>query len=260
MRRQLRDTLNRVLGSFDLELVRRGQGAFENYLPLRSTLAGAKAAGSKVGDFIDAIHNVPGATDQTLSEMAQLGVFNRTIDCVCELGPGSGRYLERTLQRCRPARYEVYETAKDWRDWLASTYPIIAHKADGVSFSRTPTASVDLMQAHKVLPGLPIFVACRYLTEMARVTRLNGMVVFDVLTEQCLGDELVSTWLSRHAWPQSMFPKEFVIAYLNRRGLAFVGSFVISMAPGITEYFVFSRAAVPGAIGKSAAQQPYARL
>jgi hypothetical protein len=62
---------------------------------------------------------------------------------------------------CNPAYYEIYETAGDWEKWLVDKYQVTSHPTDGRSLSSTPSGSIDLVQAHKVLP-VAIFTICSY--------------------------------------------------------------------------------------------------
>jgi len=243
-RSQAKKIVNSALSRVDLEIVPRGRGIFENYIPLKATLTAARAASLPLGDYIDTRYNVPGSTQQTLDCMAELGVFREPIERVVEIGPGSGRYLHKTLAACHPSAYEIYETAKDWRDWMAQEYGVIAHPANGFSLAQTASNTVDLVQAHKVMPGLPILTVCNYFTEMVRVLRPGGWLVFDVLTERCLSDESLPNWFAaRPTWPRTLVPRDYAVRFFVRRGLAFVGSFTITLVPGITEYLVFQRMA-----------------
>jgi SAM-dependent methyltransferase len=233
------NSVNSLLGATPLELVRRGKG-FKYYLPLQSTVQAAEKAGVPLGDFIDNAYNVPGATQQTIDQMARLGVFSQGLQRVCEIGPGSGRYLDKTLQACQPAYYEIYETATDWRNWLAHKYPVTAHPADGVSLSATPSGSIDLVHSHKVFAGLPFLTTIKYFSEMARVVRPGGAIVFDIVTEECFNGQVTDNWLSSNVdWANSMIPRQFAIKFFAARGCSLVGSFLIPMKPGVTEYLIF---------------------
>jgi len=241
-----RRAVNVLLGVAGLEVVRRERGwagdrDFADYIPHREVVRRARESGLSVGDFIDATYNVPGATQTTIDQMVALGVFADPVERVCEIGPGSGRYLQKTIELCHPKSYEIYETATEWRDWLVRTYGVTAHQPDGSTLSQTPDRSVDLVHAHKVLYGLRITTLCRYLTEMARVVRPGGSVVFDVLTEDCLDSQTLEKWWAsgaRHA--STMTAYQFTVDYLTRLGLTLVGTFTIPMAPGVTRYFVFA--------------------
>lgn len=244
MKHRVRDTVNSLLGAYNLEL-RRPHRGFDEYIPLQPTLLGARDAGLSVGDYIDRVHNAPGATQETMDNMCRMGVFAHTIDRVCEIGPGSGRYLERTLALCKPRHYEIYELAREWAEWLVQTYGVVYYPSDGKFLASTLSGSLDLVHAHKVLPGLPVLTACQYMVEMARVVRKGGKVVFDLLTEDCLQDDLLYQWLPTLTtggdWLGTMIAKQYAVDLFCKQGFTFDGSFMIAMKPGITQYFVFTR-------------------
>jgi hypothetical protein len=113
---------------------------------------------------------------------------------------------------------------------------------DGRSLSSTPTASIDLVQAHKVFVYTPFLTSCRYFAEMARVVRGGGHVVFDVITECCMDDETLAAWLASDLNFPCLMPKQYAIRVMESKGLGFVGSFFIPLVRGKTECMVFERA------------------
>ncbi len=174
--------------------------------------------------------------------MAKLGVFDQAISSVCEIGPGSGRFLEKIIKKCNPEYYEIYETAPTWRDWLASTYHVVAQPTDGKNLSGTPDQSMDLVHTHKVLNGLKILNICEYFYEFARIAKEHSIIVFDILTEDCLDEETLNRWLSSGAdYITSMTAKQFTIDFFSQRGFECVGNFFVTSLPGKTHYFVFKR-------------------
>ena len=236
-----KDSVNTMLSWFDLALIRRSSDA-ANYIPFRRTIAEAARSGMSLGDFIDSKFNVPGSTRDTIEQMDRLGVFREPIRRVVEIGPGTGRYLEKVLERCKPATYEVYETAFDWRRRLKDLFPVIAHIPDGRTLAQTPDGSADLVHAHKVFSSLQVSAVCKYLEEMARVCAPNGRIVFDVLTEPCLSlGELRKWYASGATYANSMLPRQFLINRLRELNVNFVGDFFIPMLPGTTHYFVFQK-------------------
>lgn len=241
-----RDGVNSMLGAFNLKLVRRKAyyADYRDYIPLQEMVDGAQQAGMSVGDYIDTRHNVPGATQATIDQMAALGAFNIKIDRVCEIGPGSGRYLEKIVQAHKPSYYEIYETADEWADWLIEKYGVTRQPADGTSLAATPSDSIDLVHNHKVLPGQPSVVILRYFLEMMRVVRKGGKIAFDIVTEDCMRDDIVDAWLSTGAGYQHypcLVPKQFTINFFCSRGFSFDGDFLIPMKPGMTNYLLFTK-------------------
>ena len=168
------------------------------------------------------------------------------LDRVCEIPPGSGRYLERTKAICKPSYYEIYETAKEWANWLVAQQGVVLQPTEGGTLAATPSASIYLVQAHKVFVCSPLLITFSYLLEMARVVRPGGMVVFDVMTEACIDEAAIQRWLAAHfAWGlyPSMCARKIVVDLLTGRGLSLVGSFLVPMKPGSTETLVFQRPA-----------------
>lgn len=237
----VKESVNNMLSWFDLALIRRSNDA-SNYIPFRKTIAEAERTGMNLGDFIDSKFNVPGSTQLTVDKMTALGVFRDPIASVVEIGPGTGRYLEKVLERCKPSQYEIYETATDWRKRLEQLHAVKSHIPDGRTLAHTADASADLVHAHKVFSSLQVSTVCRYLEEMARVTADNGWVVFDVLTEACLSrDELQKWYASGATYANSMLPRQFLIDRLRELKLKYIGDFFIPMLPGTTHYFVFRK-------------------
>ena len=222
---------------------------FSEFIAFKETVKAAKAAGLSVGDYIERKH-ITGArtpTDLTIDGMASLGVFENPIDRVCEIGPGSGRYLERTKNRCRAEHYEVYETSAEWRDWLVVQHGIIPRKCNGVTLSQTESDSVALVQAHKLFPGLPFLITVSYLQEMARIAKDGGWVVFDIMTEACFTSEYLNAWFDAKPWDWDWAPhlvaRDFTVKLFQDRGFSLVGSFKVPLFPAVTECMAFRKVA-----------------
>jgi SAM-dependent methyltransferase len=216
------------------------------FIPFETTLKAAEEAGLSVGDYIDAVMNgIPGATQSTIDHMRRLGVFSGKLATVLEIGPGSGRYVEKTIAAAQPSRYEIYETAEPWARYVEQKFGAIRQPTDGRTLAATPTVSVDLVQAHKVFSSIDFLPTLRYWREIARVTRPGGWIVFDVTTEACLDADTVDRWidsdLQTGAYPAAV-PRKVCTQYFEAHGCSLVGTFIIPMGPGTTEGFVFRKA------------------
>jgi hypothetical protein len=220
---------------------------YAEFINLRETVKAAREAGLSVGEFIERRRCPAGETplERTINAMAVLGVFGRRPQRVCEIGPGSGRYLERVIALCKPDYYEIYETAHEWRRWLASRYPVTVKHCDGRTLSDTPPESIQLVQAHKVFPGTAFLVTVGYLCEMARVVSPGGFVVFDVMTERCFTQDRIAAWEAAGAcqwdWCPHVMPSEYTVHVLRGRGLSLVGRFEVPLYPAFTDCFVFKK-------------------
>jgi hypothetical protein len=240
-------TANHALAPVGLKLSRSGHdwGDVSTFIPFDETIAEAKKSGLPLGEFIDARQSIAGATQATINEMKNLGVFQQPVRTILEIGPGSGRYLEKTLRECSPERYEIYETAPEWAAYLIKTYPVQSLPTDGTSLRATPTASIDLVQAHKVFSTVTFATTAGYWCEIDRVIKPGGHVVFDVMTERCLSAATIETWAGRgipsHSSYPAAMPSEAATGFFAGRGFKLIGSFLSSMPPGQTEVLVFRK-------------------
>jgi hypothetical protein len=237
--------VNGALGVAGLELKPRYYGC-EQFLPFDRTIKESRSSGQTLGDFIDFKYSQPGATQATIDQLASFGVYSGNIERVCEVGPGSGRYLQKTIDKCHPNYYEIYETANVWGSYLAKTYNVIFQPTDGRSLSSTPDASIDLFQAHKVFVCTPYLTTYNYFLEIARVVRTSGKAVLDLVTENCMDTETAEAWLKsgpRGGYYPCITPRQFSIDFFLARGFRFEGSFFIPLRPGLTEVFVFHKTA-----------------
>lgn len=235
-------SLRKVLDVRQLRIIRVGAPNYiKRYQPLKETLAKAKRAGLSVGDYIDVTFQIPGATQATIDKMVAVGALGADVQTVCEIGPGSGRYLERVQKIGSIESYEIYETDKDWSQWLANTFDVTVHDADGLSLRDTLDCSVDLVHAHKVFVYLPSIVVCRYFGEMVRVVREGGKIVFDCMSETCMSDAILEKWIAAGIYYPCMMAREFVVSFFERRGCRFCTSFLAPMRPGESEYMVFEK-------------------
>lgn len=240
----------RLLGRVGFDIVRstNNRGGVDDFIPFEPTMRAARAAGLSVGDYLDGVMNgTPGATQSTIDELRALGVFAAAPDTVLEIGPGSGRYLEKTLKECSPGRYEIYETAEPWADYLVETFKVVARPTAGSSLAPTPDGSVDLVQAHKVFNTVTFLCAVRYFFEMARVTRPGGRIVFDVMTETCLDPATVRAWAMRggegHGSYPAAMPRGMCVDLFASLGCGLEGSFLAPMGVASTEVLVFVKEA-----------------
>ena len=245
-----RSGVKRVFARAGFDIVRRtnNRGGVEDFIPFETTMQAARAASLSVGDYIDEVMNgTPGATQSTIDELRAVGVFADNPATALEIGPGSGRYLERTLQECTPSRYEIYETAAPWAHYLVDTFGVVAQPTAGCSLAATPDSTVDLVQAHKVFNTVTFLSSSRYFLEMARVTRPGGRIVFDVLSENCLDPATVRAWATQggsghDSYPAAM-PRQTCLDLFASLNCSLEASFLAPLGFATTEVLVFRKRA-----------------
>jgi len=256
----LRGTANFLLSPIGVEIARKKTGAEANsqsadaetnpyalgYIPAKETVDAAEKAGLSVSDYLEKNWGSIGYTKRVTDKMKALGVSGTAIKNICEIGTGSGMYLEKVLSIYNPLRYESYEPNKEWAEWLASKYSIISYAADGKSLGYTESSSIDLVHAHGVFVYLPFLTTYRYFQEIDRVTNNGGYVVFDIMSEECFDDSTVSQWLQSD-WNYPCFlSKQYVINFFVTRGFTFLGEFSGVIGLGKSLYIGFEKNSLLG--------------
>lgn len=170
--------INRCLWLTGVKSVQRWSPG--GYIDARTTVQTAQSKGMSVCDYVEAIWNQPGATRRVIEEMKKAGCL-APCKRVLEIGPGTGRYLERVLEATTPEQYDIYETAEDWATWLSTTYApwVCRQPADGHSLGHTPSRSCGLVHAHGVFVYLSLLNAFMYFAEMIRVCepgKISGLL------------------------------------------------------------------------------------
>ncbi|TWU16388.1 class I SAM-dependent methyltransferase [Allorhodopirellula heiligendammensis] len=209
------------------------------YIGARETVEAAERNGETVCDYVEKLWDIVGLTDNILNQLEQRGVFAEPIETVLEIGAGTGRFLEKTLERHEISRYESYELSKDWAQWLGGKYPIISQPCDGSRLNATPDGSIDVVVAYGVFVYLPFLTTCRYLDEVARVLKPGGRFAFDAYFENCFDEETLAKWVhSGHDYPV-VLPRDMFVDLLQQRGLELTSYFPNPYGIGKTEYMVW---------------------
>ncbi len=234
---------NRILTKKGLTTIRKSTlyGTGNNYIPAKETVSAANRDGISVCDYVEKLWGMQGDTQRVIDQMELFGAFAYTDPVIVEIGTGTGRYLEKILLKCDPTRYESYEIAHDWAEWLHIKYKIISHDADGVTLKQTPDMSANLVHAHGTFVNTPFFVSFSYWKEIWRITKVNGMVIFDILSEDCLDEPTLEKWLKSKLTYPYFLSKNFVVSLFNKHGFSLENTFLNPAGEGQSEYLIFTR-------------------
>ena len=216
-----------------------------DFLSANEVIKNARSEGLSVPDFIDKMSDDPRKTGRVCRVLNFLQNYVDLKDSgisVLEIGPGTGRYLDGMLARnAKIARYEIYETADDWRRYLEKTYSdyfveFISRRPDAISLKSTLSSSVDLVHAHAVFVYLRPLHVMRYILEMARVCRKGGHLLFDYLPDQQLYGNGVNSWIDGvHDWPV-FFSDQVMNDFTANNGLKLVAQTDEVYGHGISRY------------------------
>ena len=208
----------------------------------REVIALARRRGLSVGDYIEEEWGSPGRARQIVQRLQAMGAVPPGLQSVCEIGPGSGKYIEALLEIASPPHYEIYEIERARARWLSRTYPVIARPTDGERLSATADASIQLVHAHGVFASLKTVSCLASFKEFGRVTRPGGHVAFDIISEECLSEVDVDAWLRTRLRYVNFMSKPFLIDYFERHGFSLIGDFRFPlMIFGHSVYLVFTK-------------------
>lgn len=250
-RRRLRRLKSRCTAALSRWLHRRGYALTRTglgFIDAPSTIAAARRAGVSICEYRESLEPDPrkrGRRDAIIQELATAGVLEH-VTTACEIGAGTGQFLEQVLARAKPARYEVYETDPAWADFLRTEYAgrgtdLAIQTADGRTLRDTADGACDLVQAHAVFVYLPVLRTVGYLKECARVCRPGGCIVFDCFTERSLGLAQAETWLAGPDQFPVVLPHALLDEWAAASGLVRVHTFSVPYGAGTAEYFVWRK-------------------
>ena len=239
----MKKILNYILGVFKIKLIKtahlKNNSTGLGYISAKETVRNAKKEGLSVCDYVEKLWGQAGETKKVIDNMEKFGAFKNPDPTICEIGTGTGRYMEKIIGKCNPLRYESYETATDWADWLKKEYNIISQESDGFSLKDTNDNSIDLVHSHGVFVYLPFFDSLRYFKEIDRISSKNAIIVFDCITEDCLDELLLNKWIdSQFSFPRIM-PEKYIFDFFPISNYKLVGNFFTPYGQGKSKYFVF---------------------
>ncbi len=222
---------------------------YAGYLNAEATVRSATDAGRTIYEQTELAGGQAGVTLRVLNEMRRGGCLRGT-DRVLEIGPGSGRFLEPTLNEVQPSRYDIYEIADDWSGVLLEKFGsrIVRNYADGTTLGATPDDSCGLVHAHVVFVYLKPIHAFAYFAEMARVCSPDGYVVFDFYPSEDFDESTAAEWIAaEHDWAITL-PRSHVVALFDKRGFRVRREFSVPSDHGSSRYLIL---AGPDAAGDS---------
>lgn len=216
------------------------------YLEPDFVLFDAQRKGLSLGEWIERRYGIVGRTDVIID-----AIWNSVVveagGSFCEIGPGTGRYLQKLTEKFRPSRYEFYEVNNILANYIVenSKYEfctIIAKETDGKSLKETENESQDIVSAYNVWPILRKYsYVYNYLLEMIRVCKTGGYVIFTVYTEEAYTERVLADDNNvLNEW--KLIPKAIIEKIFNHRKMALIKKFEIPYTDRIESLYIFQKA------------------
>lgn len=215
---------------------------FKGYIDAVDTVQAAQSKGLSVCDYVEAIWDQKGCTDKVITNMKKTDCL-KSCNRICEIGPGTGRYLERVLEKSTPDVYEIYETAEDWGAFLESTYApcVIRQPADGRLLKGTTDQSCGLIHAHGVFVYLNYINCFEYFSEMIRGCKLGGFIVFDYYSSSEFNVEIVEKCITEKCHYPVILDDKTVNDFFLKNGAVLMGQFQNKYGVHFSTYNIYKR-------------------
>lgn len=207
-----------------------------SYVSCEKYIRRAKEAGLSLCDYSENRGGRKGFRDIVFQEISKY-VSPDYIKNVCEIGPGTGRYLEKVLE-INPyiLNYYYYETAKDWREWLGENYNCIAREADGISLRQEKSGTIDFCHSHQVFIYLSMYCVLCYIREMIRVSSTNGIILFDYYNENSFNETKSGKLIRKKMnWPV-IIPDALILSLLSDHNCEVIKNFGVKCYLGVSQY------------------------
>jgi SAM-dependent methyltransferase len=242
----LKKIISRLLNRYGYTITKTGL----DFIDAKSFIAAARKKGLSVPEYWESLRDDPrkvGRRDLIIGKLQAAGILDG-VSTVCEIGTGTGQYLEKVIGLAQPEIYEVYETDRGWVQFLKSEYgglnglKLICHPADGNNLRYTHSDSVDLVHAHGVFVYLPLLQTMEYLKECVRVCREGGHIVFDCfLGRTFFSLSVVEDWLAGpHRFPV-VIPEKLLDEFARINNLRALQSFSVTYGSGSVDYLIWQK-------------------
>jgi hypothetical protein len=196
-----------------------------NYISCKETVDAAIAENLSVCDYLEKKWNQVGETQKVIYELID-SVDIKNITSSCEIGPGTGRYIEKIFSAAPLIKhYSIYETAPDWAFWLSQKYNCIKRDANGIDLNQEGDSSIDLCHAHGVFVYLSIFNSLRYIKEMIRVCRIGGIIFFDYYNSETLNKINGNTILEQNISYPVIIPDSVIESFIKDNNCEIIKTF-----------------------------------
>ncbi len=209
------------------------------YISASETVAAARKNNMSVSEYVEMVWDQKGCTENVIKQMEKNGCFSKIAN-VLEIGPGTGRYLDLIIKRFDPAQYDIYEIAKDWKEYLVREYHphIKAQPADGKSLKYTPDNAFNIVHAHGVFVYLQYLQAFEYFSEMCRVCAPYGYIIFDFYSENEFDTNQIKKWLATQDRYAVVLNYSTVIDFFQQNGFELIDEFLNRHGHGFSRYLI----------------------
>ncbi len=212
------------------------------YLSAENVIRKSEEQKITVNQYLENLWGLDSHAEKIISRLELNHHLKNTPFNILEIGAGTGIYADKVIKvlgKENIALHQIYETALDWVGYLKEHYAVDIVQANGYNLNGTENNSMDLVHAHGVFVYTSFITTMSYLKEICRVTKKDGLVLFDVFDETCFDDEIINNWISRSETYPCITPEAFIMETFSSYGFSLLNSFHENFSPGRARYFLF---------------------
>jgi ubiquinone/menaquinone biosynthesis C-methylase UbiE len=248
----IQGAIDRVISYYDSLLNRYGYTISKSgygYINAKETVRNAQIAGLSICEYLESKEDNPkksGRRNRIIEKMKSEGLF-QNCPSACEIGTGTGMYLEKVLSEAKPSKYEIYETAGDWVEFLKQEYQshnkniLVLHPANGINLCCTKSNSCDLVHAHAVFVYISLMQIFEYIQDAARVCKPGKYVVFDCFLDTSFDLQSLNAWMNSKWRFPVIIPEKLLLDFTAAHALQLTGRFKEIYGASSIDYLIFKK-------------------
>ncbi|MBU6236083.1 MAG: ankyrin repeat domain-containing protein [Alphaproteobacteria bacterium] len=180
----------------------------DNYKSMRSAMNlgehDVELAKRRGIDVVELFAGKYATTDALLKRLLPDSLFDTPPRRIVEIGGAWGATIKHLTERFKPEEYQNYEPDPYYANFVVERFGVKKMPTDGETLRGTADDSVDLFIANNVMIFIPPIKNWSYMTEMRRVVRKGGVILFNLVLSDVLHEGDMRRYLDMY------FPKRTV--------------------------------------------------
>ncbi len=235
IKKKLNLLIKPILIKYKLEIIRTSnkQTSGKGFIGAKETIRAAQEANLSICDYRENQENHPlkkGRRNRIIERILSYNIIenNQTF---LEIGAGTGMYVEKIIKTITPKTYHIYETANDWKDYLANRFQnnsqinFLIHQASGVDLKQTNSNSCDIVFAHGVFVYLSSVQTFSYLKESVRVLKKGAYLIFDCYLDSSFNTNSIRLWIDYKMYFPVVISEKLLNSFCRENDLTIISKF-----------------------------------
>lgn len=237
--------INKLISFLDLEVSRPSSKEFR-WLDIENLERKAKENNISVADYYEKINNQEGNSKKIIDTIFNSIPEPKKTDQILEIGPGTGRFLAKTLKYILPEHYQIFELDKKLAEYLVNEYTVVDNRTyeqpSKFNLDKIKDNSIDYLFAHGVFNSAVDFYGfIHYFSDMSRVLKNGGFMAFNIISEDCLKREQFESWKNSDSTYIKFISNSFINQLNAQFDLQEINNFIAPYGPAVSKYVILQK-------------------